>query len=164
MSMASDDDVVPRFMIDNETDRQYSRCNARGIELTVRLLPPAVGDNQDAIPHFQTSMNDLFDYALRNVVDSDMVGVTIHKEVQFGISLRRKDQLSEEVMCSVFSKVAQSNARYNAMDRLIVVVQSVKMPVGFGRKSIRSKGLHEIVHEKKVSSGLKLIQTAWPTR
>jgi len=37
------------------------------------------------------------------------------------------------------------------MDRLIVVVQSVKMPVGFGRKSIRSKGrpLHEIGHEKK---------------
>ena len=50
----------------------------------------------------------------------------------------------------MFSKVAQSNARYNAMDRLIVVVQSVKMPVGFG-KTIRSKGrpLHEIVHEKK---------------
>ena len=37
------------------------------------------------------------------------------------------------------------------MDRLIVVVQSVKMPVGFGKTSIRSKGrpLEEIVHEKK---------------
>ena len=84
-----------------------------------------------------------------------MVGVTIHNEVNLldkaiGFSFRRKDQLSEEVIWSVFSKVAQSNARYNAMDRLIVVVQSVKMPVGFG-KTIRSKGrpLHEIVHEKK---------------
>ena len=108
MSMASDDDVVPRFTIDNETDRQYSRFNARGTELTVRLLPPAVGDNQDAITHFQTSMNDLFDYALRNVDDSDMVGVTIHNEVNLldkaiGISFRRNDQLSEEVIgsCSV---------------------------------------------------------------
>ena len=37
------------------------------------------------------------------------------------------------------------------MDRLIVVVQSVKMPVGFGRKSIKSKGrpLHEMVHTKR---------------
>ena len=100
-----------------------------------------------------------------------MVGVTIHNEVNLldkaiGISFRRKDQLSEEVIWSVFSKVAQSNARYNAMDRLIVVVQSVKMPVGFGKTSIRSKGrpLEKIVHEKKVSSGLNLIQTAWPTR
>jgi len=61
-----------------------------------------------------------------------------------------KDRLSEEVIWSVFSKVAQSNARYNAMDTLIVVVQSVKMPVGFG-KSIRSKGrpLHEMVHTKR---------------
>ena len=50
----------------------------------------------------------------------------------------------------MFSKVAQSNARYNAMDRLIVVVQSVKMPVCFG-KTIKSKGrpVHEMVHEKR---------------
>ena len=168
--MASDDGVVPRFTIDSETNRQYSRFNARGTELTVRLLPPVVGDNSDAVTHFQASENDLFDYALRNVDDSDMVGVTIHNAVNLldkaiGISFRRKDQLSEEVIWSVFSKVAQSNARFNAMDRLIVVVQSVKMPVGFG-KSIRSKGrpLDVAAHVKKVSSGLNPIQTAWPTR
>ena len=98
--MASDGDVVPRFTIDSETDRQYSRFKARGTELTVRLLLPTIEDNQDAITHFQTSVFDLFDYALRNVDDSDMVGVTIHNEVNLldkaiGISFRRKDQLSE---------------------------------------------------------------------
>ena len=56
---SDDDDVVPRFTIDSETDRQYSRFNARGTELTVRLLPPAIGDNQDAVTHFQTSVNDV---------------------------------------------------------------------------------------------------------
>ena len=65
---------MPRFTIDSETDRQYSRFNARGTELTVRLLPPAVGDNQDAITNFQATVHDLFDYALRNV-DSDMAGL-----------------------------------------------------------------------------------------
>jgi len=40
--MASDDDVVPRFTTDSRTDRQYSRLNARGTELIVHLLPPAV--------------------------------------------------------------------------------------------------------------------------
>ena len=113
-------------------------------------------------------MNDLFDYALRNVDDSDMVGVTINNEVNFldkaiGIIFRRKDQLSEEVIWSVFSKLAQSNARYNTMDRLIVVVQSVKMPVGFG-KSIKSKGrpLDEMVHVKKVSWRLNLNKLPGP--
>ena len=74
-------------------------------------------------------MNDLFDYALRDVHDSDMVGITIRNEVNLqdkaiGISFRRRDQLSAEVISSVFSKVAQSNARFNALDRLIVVIVS----------------------------------------
>ena len=56
-----------------------------------------------------------------------------------GISFRRKDQLWAEVIWSVFSKVAHSNARFNAMDKLILVIHSVKMPVGFGM-SVKSKG------------------------
>ena len=41
IGMASDDDdVVPRFTIDSETDRQYSRFNASGTELTVRFYLP----------------------------------------------------------------------------------------------------------------------------
>ena len=47
--MASEDNVIPRFTIDSDTDRQYSRFNARGTELTVRLLPPAVEDNHNAL-------------------------------------------------------------------------------------------------------------------
>jgi len=39
----------------------------------------------------------------------------------------------------MFNKVEQSNSRYNAMDRLIVVIHSVKMPVGFGR-GVKSMG------------------------
>ena len=72
-------------------------------------------------------MNDLFEYAIRDVDDADMVGITIRNEGNLldkpiGISFRRKDQLSDEVVWSVFSKVAHSNGRYNAMDRLIVVI------------------------------------------
>ena len=119
---------------------------AVGRELIIRLLPPAAGDSSDAITHFQASVSDLFDYALRDVNDSDMVGITIRNEVNLpdkaiGISFSRRDQLSDEVILSVFSKVAQSNARFNALDRLIVVIYSVRMPVGFGKKqALRSKG------------------------
>ena len=109
--------------------------------------------------HFQASVNDLFEYALGNSEDSDMVEVTIHNEFNLldkaiGVSFRRKDQLSEEIIWSMFSNEAQSNARYNAMDILIVVVNSVKMPVSFG-KSIKSKGrpLDEMVLVKKYHRG-----------
>ena len=90
--------VVPRFTIDSETNRQYNRFRAVGKELIVRLLPPAAGDSSDAITHFEASVNDLFDYALRDVHDSDMVGITIRNEVKLqdkpiSISFRRRDQL-----------------------------------------------------------------------
>jgi len=34
------------------------------------------------------------------------------------------------VIWSVFEKVAQSNARFNALDKLVMTVHSVKMPIG----------------------------------
>jgi len=147
------DDKVIRFTIDSEMHRKYNHFNAAGTELTVRLLPPAPGDDSDALTHFQASVNDLFDYALRDVRDSDMVGITIQNEVNLldkpiGISFRRKDQLSAEVIWSVFGKVAQSNARFNAMDKLILVIHSVKMPVGFGRVKTMGRPLSVMAHVK----------------
>jgi len=65
-------------------------------------------------------------------------GLTIQNEVNqndkpIGLSFRRRDQLSGDVLWSVFEKVSQSNSRFNALDRLVVTVHSVRMPVGFGR-------------------------------
>jgi hypothetical protein len=84
-----------------------------------------------------------------------MIGITIRNEVNMqdkaiGLSFRRKDQLTEKVIWSVFEKVAQSNARFNALDQLIVEVHSVRMPVGFGR-SVKTKGrpLSVMAHLKK---------------
>jgi len=68
-----------------------------------------------------------------------------------GISFRRKDQLSGEVIRSVFEKVSQSNSRFNALNTLVVRVHSVKMPVGFRRVALKSRDrpLSVIVHLKK---------------
>ena len=85
-----------------------------------------------------------------------MMGITIRNEVNLqdkaiGISFRRRDQLSAEVIWSVFSKVPKPNARFNALDRLIVVIQSVRMPVGFGKTVVKPKGrpLSVIAHVKR---------------
>ena len=50
--------------------------------------------------HFLASVTDLFDYALRNCDDSDMVGITISNEVNvadkaIGISFRRTRKLQK---------------------------------------------------------------------
>jgi len=65
------------------------------------------------------------------------------------VSFRRKDQISPDVIWSVFGKVAQSNARFNALDRLVLTVHYVKMPVGHGRIATKGRSLETLVHLKK---------------
>jgi hypothetical protein len=112
-----------------------------GTQLTVRLSAPH--DDEDPISHFQDTMADMLAHALRNCSNADMVGITIQNEVNqndrpIGISFRCKDQLSGDVVWRVFEKVIQSNARFNALNRLVITVHSVRMPVGFGR--VKTKG------------------------
>jgi len=90
-------------------------------------------------------VNDLFERALRDVDDSDMFGMTIQNQVNqnkksIGISFRRKDQLTGDVIWSVFERVSQSNSRLNALDILVVTIHSVKFPVVFGKRAIKSMG------------------------
>ena len=58
-----------------------------------------------------------------------MVGITIQNggnqnDKPLGISFRRKDQLAADVILSLVQKVSQSNARFNALDKLIVTTFS----------------------------------------
>ena len=97
--------MARRFQIDGIITRQYRRFNAVGTQITVRLLPPS--NNVDPVTHFLTGVNDLFEHVLQNVSDSDMVVMTIHNQINqsdkpIGISFRRKDQLSADVIWSVF--------------------------------------------------------------
>jgi len=55
-------------------------------------------------------MNQMFDHLLENVGDGNMVGITIHNEVKqidkpIGFSFRRKNQISSDVIWSVFDIV-----------------------------------------------------------
>jgi hypothetical protein len=84
-------------------------------------------------------MTILFDYALRNIDDSDMVGLVIHhegtgqKDKTIVFSFRRRDELSPEVIWRLFEKVAQSNSRFNALNPLSITVHYVKMPIETGK-------------------------------
>jgi len=67
------------FQIDDTIRREYRRYNAVETQLTVRLLPSS--DNSDPVGHFLASVNDLFEYALQDVGNSDMLGITIQNQV-----------------------------------------------------------------------------------
>jgi hypothetical protein len=125
-----------------------------GTQLTVRLAPPPEQEGTDPVTHFLNNMTELFEYALRNSNDSDMVGITIHNEVNqndkpIGISFRGKDQLSADVVWSVLEKVTQSNARFNALDRLVIIMHSVRIPVGFGRVTTKGRQISVMAHLKR---------------
>jgi len=83
-----------------------------------------------------------------------MVGISIRNEVNMrdkaiGISFRRKDNLSTDVILNVWQKVTQSNSRFNELDKLVLEVHSVKMPVGFGRvRKSKGRPLDVLAHLK----------------
>jgi len=74
-----------------------------------------------------------------------MIGITIQNsenqnDKPIGVSLRSKDKLAADVILSLVQNVSQSNARFNALDKLILTVHSVWMPVGFGKRGMKSRG------------------------
>jgi len=95
-------EIIARiFEILDANARQYRRYNTVGRQLTVRLIPPS--DNTNPVAHFLASVNDLIEHALRDVDDSDMVGMTIQNQVNqsdkpIGISSRRKDRFSADLI------------------------------------------------------------------
>jgi hypothetical protein len=111
------------FEILSEDMREYRRLNTVGTQLTVRLNPPTEPSTANPVNHFLASMNNLFEHALQGAANGDMVGLAIRNDVNqndraMGISFIRRDQLSADVIWSVFERVAQSNAGFNALDAL----------------------------------------------
>jgi len=56
--------MARKFETDDTVTRQYRRFNAKGTQLTVRLLPHS--DDSDPETYFLAGVNDLFEHALEN--------------------------------------------------------------------------------------------------
>jgi len=101
-------------------------------------------DSSDPVRNFLASEKDLSEYALQDVSDSDMVGITTQNEVNqnhktFGISFRRKNQLSAGMIWSASVKFRSLTLDLTPWT-LVVTVHSVKMPTAFGKHAIKSIG------------------------
>jgi hypothetical protein len=144
--------------VQDEIIRRYRRFNAEGRELTVRLTaPPSTSTAaRDPVRHFANSVDECFEYALRDLEPGDMVGIPIHNAVnqpdrRIGLSFSRRDQIPRDVQWSVFEKVTQSNAKNQVLDTLTFHIHSVRMPVSFGKGAETSKGipLYVMAHLKR---------------
>ena len=71
-----------KFEVIEEQTMEYRRFNTRGKQWMVLLNPP---NSSDSITHFVASVNELFDQLLQNVDDGDVVGITIHNEVNLNV-------------------------------------------------------------------------------
>jgi hypothetical protein len=67
------------------------------------------------------------------------------------MSFRRRDQISRDMLWSVFEKVTQSKAGYQALDTFTFHVHSFMMPVGFGKRAEKTRGttLSVMAHLKR---------------
>lgn len=63
-----------------EGRREYRHFNTMGTQLTVRLNPVDAPD-LNTVDYFLVSVNELFDHALQDVGDWDMLGIAIHNKM-----------------------------------------------------------------------------------
>jgi hypothetical protein len=125
------------------------------LERSLQYVCYPTPEDTDPVTHFPASVTKLFEYALRDCSDSDMVGITIRNKVNeqvkpVGFRLSRKDHVSRNVIWNVLGSVAQRNARFGAMDRLIIAVHSVKLPFGFGGgRKTKVRQLSVMAHLKR---------------
>jgi hypothetical protein len=86
--------MYQNFNILSERTKEYRRFNASGKQITVRHNPPSDFET-NPVGHFLTGVNELFEYALQNVGDGDMVGLTTRNEIKQD---KPFDQISSEVI------------------------------------------------------------------
>ena len=69
------------FTVQDEVTRQYMRFNSQGRELKVRMTDPTAENvaASDPLQHFADSVDELFEYSMRDLDPRDMLGISIHK-------------------------------------------------------------------------------------
>jgi len=110
-------------------------------------------EEQNPGTYLKECITALTDYLVNDVPGRDLVGLRIRntenvEDKVVGISLRRRDQLTPDVVWAVLGKVIQSNSRFGLSDRLEVHLDHVSMPAGKG--TVRAKGRSLNVIKKSI--------------
>jgi hypothetical protein len=107
-----------------ETSKNSPKFNTTGQSLLIKFNSPS--EEQEPITYLKECITALTEYLVREVPDGYLVGLSIRntenlQDKAIGISLRGRDQLKPDVVCSLLGKVVPSHARFALTDRLIVL-------------------------------------------
>lgn len=125
-------DIVSRAV------RTYPKLNASGERMVIRFINPEL-DRLEA--WVRQCINKLLSTiaADLNIRPADRVGLNFanvnNESINFAFSFRRFDQYSADLILNGLENVVQSNSRFFLDDCLVIRVDHVRVPIGFGRRT-----------------------------
>lgn len=137
--------------------RNYRTLNASGMRIEMKFRNPILDDVEKWL---RQCINELLNIVAIELEISprDRVGFvftnTNNVKVNFSISFRRFDQYNADVILNELEKIIQSNSKFFIDDNLIVNVDHVKIPIGFGRRTHIGKSRDEYfkIHSRSIIS------------
>lgn len=137
----------------SKSKRAYKSLNASGLRLEAKFGQPTINSISEWI---KLCINELLFIIKREleIEPQDRVGIiftnTNNIRVDFSISFRPFSQYTSDTILFEIEKVIQSNTRFFTDDNLIINIDHVRIPVGYGHRfhigksSDRYYKLHEI--------------------
>lgn len=139
--------------------RHYQRLNAAGLRLELKFKHDD-GNKSNLEGWIRNCLSDLL-LCIKSelqVEPQDRVGFVFtnnnNVKISFSISFRRFDQYTADVLLAELSRVIQSNSNFFIDDTLIVNVDHVKIPLGYGRRFYVGKSKEDFfkIHKRSIFS------------
>lgn len=122
----------------SKNKRVYKILNASGLRLEVKFGQPTMNDVTEWLMLCIAELLSIMETEL-SIEPQDKVGIvfnnTNNTRADFFISFRPFSQYSNESILFELDKILQSNTLFFTDDNLIINIDHVKIPVGYGRRS-----------------------------
>lgn len=136
----------------SSSTRRYSRLSATGTRLKIKFKNPDVFNLDQWMVNCFAQLLELIKEK-SCIEPCDRVGFSFlnveNDKIAFNISFRRFDQYTPEVIMSALDNVLQSNTQFLIDDALIINVDHVRVPVGYGRRTFVGKSLNDYMRIHK---------------
>lgn len=132
-------DNIPECVeVVRRTIRTRRVLNTTGERLVLRFINPNMNNLEEWMKRAVSELLSTIGYDL-NVKPADRIGINFanvsDETLNFAFSFRRFDQYSPNVILSGLENVLQSNSKFLLDDCLVIKVDHLPIPVGYGRRS-----------------------------
>lgn len=142
------------LMIIERDIKQYVRLKASGERLTLRFINPDLTNMEQWMNRCVSELLSTIERDLK-IHPADRVGINFanvnNDKLNFAFSFRRYDQYSASSILIGLENVLQSNTRFFIDDNLIVKVDHVRIPIGYGYRHHVGKTTAEYFKMHKLS-------------